>query len=97
MTYSCIGPKWPMDQMADGHLDLGLNGRWSFVVGLNDRFSHLRPVTSPGLKLLTQSQMADENPKVPSLKVCVKLPKFHCKNLEMYKFHCFHDHYTLLK
>ena len=22
---------------------------------------------------------------------------FHCKNPEMYKFHCFHAHYTLLK
>ena len=86
-----------MDQMADGHLDLGLYGRRSFGAGLNDQVSHLRPVTSPGLKLPTQSQMADKNPKVPSLKVCVKMPKFHCKNPQLYKFHCFQDHYTLLK
>ena len=26
---------------------------------------------------------------------CMYLLKFHCKNLEMYKFHCFQDHYTL--
>ena len=50
-----------MDQMAGGHLGLGLNGRRSFGVGLNDQVGHLRPVTSPGLKLRTQSQMADGN------------------------------------
>ena len=68
----CIGQKWSMNQMADGHLCLGLNGRWSFGAGLNDQVGHLRLVTSPGLKLPTQSQMANGNLKVPDLKVCVQ-------------------------
>ena len=38
---------------------LGLNVRRSFGAGLNGRDSHLKPVTLPGLKLPTQSQMAD--------------------------------------
>ena len=29
--------------------------------------------------------------------ICMYLLKFHCKNPEMYKFHCFQAHYTLLK
>ena len=29
--------------------------------------------------------------------ICMYLLKFHCKNPEMYKFHCFQDHYTLIK
>ena len=45
--------------MAHGHLGLGLSGRRPFGAGLNGRVSHLRPVMSPGLKLPTQSQMAD--------------------------------------
>ena len=55
-----------MDQMVDSHLGLGLNGQ----VG------HLRPVTSPWLKLPTQSQMVDSDIKVPDLKVCVQNVKF---------------------
>ena len=47
----CIGMKWPMDHVADGHLGLGLNCR----VG------HFRLMTSPGLKLPIQSQVADKN------------------------------------
>ena len=43
----CIGPKWPMDQLADSHLGLGLNGRQPFGVGLDGRVGQLRPVTSP--------------------------------------------------
>ena len=58
--------------MAYGHLGLGLNGRQLFGVGLNGQVSHLRPVRSPGLKLPTQSQMANEDLKVPDLKVCVQ-------------------------
>ena len=50
-----------MDEMADGHLGLGLNGRWPFGVGLNGQVDNLRPMTSPGLKLPTQSQMADDH------------------------------------
>ena len=46
----CIATNWPMDEMADGHLGLGLNGR----------VSHFRPVKSPGLKLPTHSQMTDD-------------------------------------
>ena len=61
-----------MDQMADGHLGQGLNGQQSFGAGLNEQVSHLRPVTSPGLKLPTQSQMANGNLKVPNLKVGVQ-------------------------
>ena len=29
--------------------------------------------------------------------ICMYLLKFHCKNPEMYKFHCFQDHYILIK
>ena len=57
----CIGMKWPMDHVADGHLGLGLNDRWPFRLGLNCQVGHFRLMTSPGLKLPTQSQMADEN------------------------------------
>ena len=60
-TLRCIGIKWPMDEMADGHLGLCLNGRWPFSVGLDGRVSHFRLMTSPGLKLPTQSQMADDH------------------------------------
>ena len=48
------------DQMADGHLGLGLNGRWPFGVGSGGQVSHFRPVTSPWLTLPTQSHMADD-------------------------------------
>ena len=68
----CIGSKWPMDQLADGHLGLGLNGGQPFGVGLDGRVGQLRPVTSPGLKLPTQSQMADEY-LVSDIKVCVQM------------------------
>ena len=61
--------------MADGHLGLGLNGRWPFWAGLNGQVGHLRPVTSPGLELPTQSQMTNGNPKVSDLKVCVQNTK----------------------
>ena len=57
----CIGMKWPMDHMANGHLGLGLNCRWPYHLSLNCRVSHFRLMTSPGLKLPTQSQMADKN------------------------------------
>ena len=57
----CIGMKWPMDHVADGHLGLGLNCRWPYHLGLNCRVGHFRLMTSPGLKLPTQSQVADEN------------------------------------
>ena len=57
-------------QMADGHLRLGLSGRWPFGVSLNGQVGHLRPVMSPGLKLPTQSQMANGY-----LKVCVQNAK----------------------
>ena len=53
-----------MDQMADGQLGLDLSGRQPFGAGLNGQVSHLRPVTSPGLKFPTQSQMADRYLKV---------------------------------
>ena len=61
-------------QTADGHLGLSLSDRWLFGAGLNGRVSHLGPVTSPGLKFPTQSQMADGY-----LKVCVQNAKivFH--------------------
>ena len=92
-------------QMADGHLGLGLNGRQPFWVGLNGQVSHLRPVMSPGLKLSTQSQMADSDLKVPDLKVCVQNTKFIVcyfffdknvfPNIFLKRiFHCFQDHYT---
>ena len=42
-------------QMADGHLGLGLMADGRLGWGLNGRVSQLRPVTSPGLKLPTQS------------------------------------------
>ena len=78
----CIGRKWPMDQLANDHLSQGLNGR----VG------QLRPVTSPGLKLPTQSQMADGYLKVSDLKVCVQNAKLfftwtleHFQTLELWK------------
>ena len=58
--------------MAEGHLGLGLNGRRPFGAGLNGLVGHLRPETSPGLKLPTQFQMADGDLKVPDLKVCVQ-------------------------
>ena len=57
----CIGMKWPMDHVVDGHLGLGLNWRWPYHLGLNCQVGHFRLMTSPGLKLPTQSQMADEN------------------------------------
>ena len=66
-----------MDQMANGHLGLGLglNGRhllhWSF---------------RPWLKLRTQSQMADGNLKVPDLKVCVQNVKFIVFHMNFRKF-----------
>ena len=28
LTTRCIGPQWPMTQMANGHLGLDLNGQW---------------------------------------------------------------------
>ena len=34
----CIGVKWPMTQMADSHLGLGLNGQWPFGVGSNGQW-----------------------------------------------------------
>ena len=49
------------DEMADGSCGLGLNCRWPYHPGLNCRVSHFRLMTSPGLKLPTQSQMADKN------------------------------------
>ena len=50
-----------MDHVADGHLGLGLNCRWPYHLGLNCRVSHFRLMTSPGLKLPTQFQVANEN------------------------------------
>ena len=40
-----------MTQIADGHIDLGLNGRRPFGVGLNSLGGQLWQVTSPGLKV----------------------------------------------
>ena len=56
----CIGTKWPMDEMADGHLGLGLYCQRPFEVGSGSQVSHFRPVMSPGLKLPIQSHMADD-------------------------------------
>ena len=50
-----------MDEMADGHLGLGLNGQWPLGAGLNGQVDHFRLMMSPGLKLPTQSQMADNH------------------------------------
>ena len=47
------------DQMANGHLGLGLNGQ--FGAGLNGQVGHFRLMMSPGLKLPTQSQMANNH------------------------------------
>ena len=146
--------QWPVDQLADGHLGLGLNDRRLLGAALNCRVSQLIPVTSPGCKLPTQSQMANvylkvyvQNAKLFSHElqniselrtsehfqtsknfsqrffwhkcfswqffsnnfsllcrplhcikgICMYLLKFHCKNPEMYHFHCFQDHYILIK
>ena len=62
--------------MTDGHIGLVLNGRRPFGAGLNGLVGHLRQVMSPGLKLPTQSQMANGNLKVPDLKVCIQNVKF---------------------
>ena len=59
--WRCIGIKWLMDEMANGHLGLGLNGQWPFGVGLNEQVSHFWPMMSPGFKLPTQSQMANDH------------------------------------